>query len=594
MPAKGWSASGGENYTIAENVPEDINKELAEYPEFLRQLLFNRGIETKEKAEKFLNPSYEEDLHDPFLLLGMDKAVKRILEAVEKGEEIIVYGDYDCDGIPGSVILHDFFKKIGYENFEVYIPDRHKEGYGLHKHAIEQFSKEDVKLLITVDLGITNVDEVEFANSLGIDVIITDHHLPGPTLPNAFAILNPKQEGDKYPFKELCGAGVAFKLVQALIKKIKEDFQLSTFNFQLPAEGWEKWLIDMAGLATLSDMVSLRGENRALAYFGLKVLRRNRRPGLEKLLQNLKINKYYLTEDDISFMINPRLNAASRMDSPRRAFDLLSTQDESAAGMLADHLTQINDQRKTLVATILRDVKRTLTKRDLSVQAGEKEVIVIGNPKWRLGVLGLVASRIVEEYGCPAFVWCKENGCIKGSCRSDGSVNLVEMMRETKDGTLLDFGGHELAGGFSVSHDKIHFLEDELIDVYRKTKRETHETNDNLVIDRKLSLDDVTMENYKLIEKLAPFGMDNPKPIFLFEGVEIAAVKKFGKDKNHLEVSFRKEDGNPVKAISFFKQPDSFSVSLEPECRVNLVANLEKNTFHYRTELRLRIVDIFI
>ena len=571
-----------ENYSILDPIPENVEKELAKYPELLQQLLFSRGITMKKEAEKFLNPSYEEDLHDPFLMLGMDKAVERILKAVEDKEKIVIYGDYDCDGIPGSVILHDFFKKIGYENFEVYIPDRHDEGYGLHKKAIKKFGKEEVKLLITVDLGITGIKEVALANSLSIDVIITDHHLPGPDLPQAYVILNPNQKDDSYPFKGLCGAGVAFKLVQALIKKIR----ISDTEIQAPHEGWEKWLLDMAGLATLSDMVPLRDENRALAYFGLKVLRKNKRLGLQQLFRKMNINPFYVTEEDLTFMLAPRLNAASRMDSPMRAFELLSTTDEGEAGSLARHLTKINNQRKTLVATVLRDVKRTLSKRE------EKDVIVIGNPKWRLGILGLIASRLVDEHQKPAFVWCKENGDIKGSCRSDGSVNVVTMMRETKDGTLLEYGGHESAGGFSVSHEKIHLLEDELIDVYQKTKRETCETNNELIIDRKLLLDDVTMKNYALIEQLAPFGIDNPKPTFLFEGLEIDSVKTFGKDKNHLEISFKKQNNGTIRAIRFFTNEKSFNVPLEKGNLINLVANFEKSMFRNRPELRLRIVDI--
>src|SRR3989338_4443283 len=381
--------------------------------ELLNLLLERRGIKSPEEKEKFLNPDYERDIYDPFLILNMERAVERILRGMKNNEHIVIYGDYDCDGIPGSVILHDLFKKIEYENFSVYIPDRHEEGYGLHKEAVEKFKNDGVNLIITVDLGTVNFAEVALAESFGIDVIITDHHLIQENLPRAYAILNPKREG--YPEKMLCGAGVAFKLVQAFIKKYGEYFKIHY--------GWEKWLLDLAGLATLSDMVPLLGENRTIAYFGMKVLQKNRRPGLQKLFNKLNIDTRYLAEDDITFMVAPRLNAASLMDSPRKAFELLASTDEAEAGALADHLSKINDERKILVALTMKEIKQTLSKRE------EKSVIVIGNPKWRVGVLGLIASKIAEEYKRPAFVWGMEGGeTIKGSCRSDGSVNLVEMM----------------------------------------------------------------------------------------------------------------------------------------------------------------------
>ncbi len=294
--------------------------------DLLDRLLDLRGISSEDRPS-FLSPSYEEHLHDPFLMSDMEKAVDRILLAMKNDEHIVVYSDYDADGIPGGVILHDFFVKAGYSNFENYIPHRHDEGYGLHMDAVEQFVKNGAKLIITVDLGITAVEEVAFAQKNGVDVIVTDHHLPQENVPKAFAILNPKKKGDEYPFKELCGAGVAFKLVQGLIKKIPE----------LQNTGWEKWLLDMAGLATLSDMVPLVGENRVLAFYGMKVLQQTKRAGLQHLLKKMKIDPKYLVEDDITFMLTPRLNAASRMDSPQRAFEVLSERDPIKAAEIADH-----------------------------------------------------------------------------------------------------------------------------------------------------------------------------------------------------------------------------------------------------------------
>lgn len=550
------------------------------HAELLEILLKNRGISVSD-ADKFLNPNYETDIYDPYLLKDMERACVRIFEAVEAKEKIVVYSDYDCDGIPAAVIMHDFFTKIGYDNFQVYIPDRHLEGYGLNKEAVDEFIKTDVKLVITFDLGITAVDEVATATANGIDVIITDHHLPHEHIPKAYAIINPKQSDCSYPDDMLCGAGLAFKLVQGLIKKYGEYWNISA--------GWEKWLLDMAGLATIADQVPLLHENRVLAYYGLKVLQKARRPGLAELLKKANVDPKNIIEDDVGFTIAPKLNAASRMDSPMRAFELLSTADLVQAKTLASHLDKINTERKTIVAHIMKDVKHKMQTRE------EKNIIVIGNPDWRVGVLGLVASKIAEEYKKPVFVWGQEGSdTIRGSCRTWGSVNVVELMTGLPENTLLEFGGHVGAGGFAVSHSEVHFLEERLNSVHSNilsNKTEDVEENSNTyMIDASINLDDVNNENYKVIEKMAPFGMGNPKPIFKFENVQIAALKEFGKEKNHLELVFLDSRKRAVKAIAFFKTRETFK--LNEGDMINLLATFEKSFFAGRTELRLRIVDI--
>ncbi|MCX6755193.1 MAG: single-stranded-DNA-specific exonuclease RecJ, partial [Candidatus Nomurabacteria bacterium] len=479
--------------------------------ELLDKLLEKRGLHTKEDKESFLNPNYERDILDPFLMRDMDKSCERILSAIQKKEKILIYADYDCDGIPGAVILSDLFDKLNYKNFDVYIPQRNSEGYGLNTESVERMKEDGVKVLITIDLGITAIEEVADAQKHGIDVIVTDHHLPHAEIPKAFAILNPKC--DEYPEKMLCGAGVAFKLAQGVLKfqenafrrshSVLEEQDLSVRSEdsfkQFPKisipDGWDKWLLDMAGLATLSDMVPLLGENRAIAYFGMKVLKKSPRPGLKALLRKTKIAQEYLTEDDIGFMITPRLNAASRMDDPRRAFELLATKDVAEGETLANHLSNINDERKNLVKSIMRDINKKFEKRE------HTEVIVIGNPAWKVGVLGLIAGKITDEYKRPAFVWGRdENDVIKGSCRSDGSVSVVELMTETKE-HFTEFGGHEGAGGFSVHNDKIHFLENALCESFVKLtptllplgKGEVPTAEG--VYDLKLTLDDVTLQN---------------------------------------------------------------------------------------------------
>jgi len=547
------------------------------HTDLLDLLLTNRGIKSGDR-EKFLNPSYEDGLYDPFLMKDMERAVVRIFEAIEGKEKILIYSDYDCDGIPASVIMHDFFQKIGYENFSIYIPDRHDEGYGLHLDAIDQFIETDIKLLITFDLGITAVEEVARAQAAGIDVIITDHHLPQEEIPRAYAILNPKQTGCDYPDKMLCGAGVAFKLIQALIKKYGEYWKINN--------GWEKWLLDMAGVATLSDQVPLLDENRVLAYYGLKVLRKGHRMGLVELFKKAGVDITKLSEEDITFTLTPRINAASRMADPMKAYEMLSTTNPSEARTLSDHLVKINDERKIMVAHIMKDVKNVLKKRE------EKSLIVIGNPAWRIGILGLIASKITEEYKKPVFVWGNDgNGDIRGSCRGWGGINLVEIMASLPENSLIEFGGHKNAGGFSVSHEEIHFLEERLLKVFDENTEVVEEIKD-YNIDANITIDDVTTNNYSVIEKLAPFGAGNPKPTFLFKGLKIFAIKEFGKEKNHLELAFKNSRGGQIKAISFFKTRNSFEPMLEEGESINLVATFEKNNFGGRSELRLRIVDI--
>ncbi|NCU28298.1 MAG: single-stranded-DNA-specific exonuclease RecJ [Candidatus Moranbacteria bacterium] len=568
------------------------------HEELLEILLNNRGIEIKDR-EKFLNPSYEDHLNDPFLLKGMETSVVRFFEAVSNNQKIVIYSDYDADGIPAAVILHDFLKKINYENFSVYIPHRHDEGYGLHADAIEEFVKDKVNLLITLDLGITAKDEIAQAKIGEIDTIVIDHHLPQESLPSAYAIIDPKVEldeklnrnQDKIPTDPesedsssmLCGAGLTFKFVQALISKYGEYWNIK--------DGWEKWLLDMAGVATIADQVPLLGENRVLAFFGLKVLKKTKRDGLKELFVKSGVSISNITEEDVSFTLAPRINVASRMANPMLAFELLSTEDKVKAKTLADLLDKINGDRKHIVAQIMKEVKATLNKRFENEDYINQPFIVIGNPKWHVGVLGLIASKITEEYKKTVFVWGGEEDIIRGSCRSYGEINLVEIMSQLPDGALTEFGGHKGAGGFSAGREEIVLLEEKLKNIFSDTQNK--EELEEQMIDAKISIDDVTEDNYKVIEKMAPFGMGNPKPIFMLENLEIFEVKEFGKEKNHLELSFKNTRGKIIKAISFFKTRNDYEgVNLASGNKICLIANFEKNNFMGREELRMRIVDI--
>ncbi len=538
------------------------------FPEINELMLKERGISESEK-ELFFKPDYSR-LHDPLLLPDMEKARDRVIEAVKGNEHIVVFSDYDADGIPGAVVLSDFFNLIGYNNVSFYIPHRHDEGFGLNLESMDECASRGAKLLLTIDCGTADAKEVTRANELGMEVIITDHHEPPDELPKAYAIVNPKLKGSTYPFKGLCGSGVAFKLVQAIL--VKESFGTKP--------GMEKWSLDMVGIATLSDMVPLVDENRILAKFGLEVLRKSRRPGLAVLFKNLNLDRKNLTEDDVAFMITPRINAASRMGVPLDAFKLLSTQDLAEAEILATHLEKINNERKGVVASMVKEAKAHLSNRE-----NLGKVIVIGNPDWKPSLVGLVCNSLVEEYERPVFVYGRDgDGTLKGSCRSFNGYDLFVLMDKVKD-CFIECGGHAGAGGFSITLGNISTLEEKLSKALELLEGVSKNENAGLAI----SLTQVSEGLWQTVSAFAPFGVGNEKPIFKING-SIKSFKQFGKEANHLEVVLT--DGNrDIKAISFFATPASYKLeALSSACTLH--AHLEKSYFRNRPEIRLRIVDI--
>lgn len=536
------------------------------FPE-IEEILLKERCQDESERESFLNPDYS-SLHDPLLLPNMERARDRVIAAIQNNEHIVVFSDYDADGIPGAVVLSDFFKRAGHENVSFYIPHRHDEGFGLNLEAMDECKERGAALILTIDCGVADVEEVARANELGMDVIITDHHEPSEKLPEAYAIINPKLRESVYPFKELCGSAVAFKLVQAILAK--ESFGVKP--------GMEKWSLDMVGIATLSDMVPLVGENRILARFGLDVLRKSPRPGLAALFGKLKLDRKTLSEDDIAFMITPRINAASRMGVPYDAFLLLSTTDQVEAERLALHLEKINNERKGVVASMVKEAKSHLEKRE-----NIGKVIVVGNPEWKPSLAGLVCNSLVEAHQRPAFVWGRDgDGTIKGSCRSYNGYDLFKLMEAAKE-HFLEFGGHAGAGGFSVSLENIHTLEEKLSKALENLSFELEKENVGLPI----SLTDVSEGLWQTVSRFAPFGVGNEKPVFKITNVPIRSLRQFGKENNHLELSL----GNGVKAISFFSSPESYKLqATSSSC--TLYAHLEKSYFRNRPELRLRIVDI--
>lgn len=556
-------------------MPEAIQKEWSQYPLHLQQLLYNRGFADSNAIHSFLNPDYDTELHDPYLLHDMAIAVERILRAIEKQERIVVFSDYDSDGIPGAVIMHDFFTKIGYDNFAIKIPHRHYDGFGLSKKAVDEICGDSIPdVLITIDCGTSDVEAVAYAKEKGIDVIVTDHHEAPQVLPEAVAIVNPKL-GSTYPFTGLCGAGVAFKLVQAILQKN---------SFALPV-GYEKWWLDMVAIATIADMVPLLDENRVLAHYGLLVLRKSPRPGMQKLLRKQRVFQKYLTEDEIGFVIAPRINAASRMDTPEDAFWLLATKDEADAGGYVAHLEKLNTKRKAEVSTITKELHKKV-----AVTTPLPPVLVYGNPEWRPSLVGLAANKLAEEHNRPVFLWGRDgNEVYKGSCRSEGATSVVKIMEAVDAGVLTEFGGHHMSGGFSVSEAAIYSLSDSLVQAYNKMGEDCIVPQE-YTVDMEISLDDITDTFIKIQAQCAPFGCDNPKPLYLLRNQMPVRVECFGKGKEHTKLTF-KTTGLATEAIAFFTTPTQFNVEPKADTSLHFLAHVEQSYFMNRLQTRLRIVD---
>lgn len=535
-------------------------------------LLKERGLESATAQAAFLTPDYN-SLHAPELLHDMDTAVARIGAAIDTKEKIIIFSDYDCDGIPGAVVLYDFFTTIGFQAFSNVIPHRHYEGFGLSAAAVEKMHALGAKLIITIDCGTVDHEAIARAAELGIDVIVTDHHEPGPTLPAAVAIVNPKL--GNYPFPHLCGAGVVFKLVQALI---------NTGRYAV-LPGQEKWWLDMVGVATIADMVPLVGENRIFAHYGLTVLRKSRRPGLQQLLKKARIPQQHLTEEDIGFTIGPRVNAASRMDAPEHAFYLLTTKDEGEAGAYVERLEHLNNERKGVVATMTREIHGRL-KELVEIPP----VLVMGNPLWRPALVGLTANKLAEEYKRPVFLWGRDgNEVIKGSCRAGGGVSVVKLM-EAIPHLFHEYGGHHASGGFSVIDTYIHDLSNSLNQAY-VSLGDNAVVQSELVVAAELVLDDVFYLARTVLKELAPFGTGNEKPLFAFPRVAPLEVVAFGKAKEHTKLTFKTKNGI-LEAIAFFRTPVDFAVTPSTEVPLTLLGHIEESFFMGRRSVRLRIIDI--
>ena len=586
-------------WQINSKAPNDFIKQFPEYPALVLQLLFNRNIRDQSAIDEFFNPDYEEGLYDPFLMKGMKRAVERIFKAVRNKEKIIVFGDYDADGLTSAAVLVKILEALGARP-DVYIPDRAKEGYGLNLEAIRRFKELGVKLIITVDCGVSDFEEVELACQLGIEVIITDHHWVGEKLPRAFAILNPKQDDCQYPFKELAGVGVAYKLAQGLVYKLKacpeQSRRIKNEKLKIN-EGFEKWLLDLVAIGTVADCVPLVGENRILVKYGLIVLGKTQRIGLKTLMKNAGIinnNHLPLTTYEINFVIAPRLNAAGRMDHANHAYKLLISESLEEAKQLSEKLEEKNYQRQKITEKIVREVKSRLS--------GKEKIIFEGNENWPVGVVGLVASKLVDEANCPALIFSKGKKQSIGSGRSIHSFNLIEAISRCSK-HLCEFGGHRGAAGFTLDNSKLVDFKDQLEAIAGEEIQ-----SENLVpvinIDAEINSEDINWNIYDQIAKFSPFGEGNPKPLFLVRNLKISQMRIVGNGGKHLKLKLTAQrGGNGNIAVSsqdsLQKTFDAIGFSfggcikkINQGDLVDVVFELIADEWNGMRQLQLKIIDL--
>ena len=536
-------------------------------PPLAALVLCARGCETPEAAAAFLQHDTSL-LHDPFLMKDMDRAVARVRQAIDQGEVICVYGDYDVDGITSTCLLTSFLAEEGAQVLP-YVPNRLTEGYSLNPAALEQLRQQGVSLIITVDCGITNVEETTWAKDLGIDVVITDHHECKEILPDAVAVVNPHRPDCPYPFDMLAGVGVAFKLALALTPPERRLQTMAAY-------------CDLAAIGTVADVMELRSENRAIVSLGLERLNTHCRPGLEALIQEAGQANKPLTAGSISFSLAPRINAAGRMGCPELAVRLLLTGDELQAGIYAKQLCALNRDRQAVELAIFETCQDYLTRNPQAAQGA----IVLAGTNWHQGVVGIVASRLAERYQVPAFMICLEDGCGKGSCRSWGQFNLFQALEQCSD-LLEGFGGHDLAAGFTISEDQIPAFRTKMSRLAARWRGE-HPSDSALTVDVLLpdtSL--ITEQNVQSLSILEPHGAGNPSPIFALEDVTVAGFSRVGGGR-HTRLQLRK-GGALFDGIFFSTTPEDAQLSLGG--KLDVAFTLQINDFRGHRTVQLQLTD---
>lgn len=566
------------NWHVAETISNEVIGSFLEIDPVLLQLLWNRNLKDQSSIDEFISPDWSLNVHDPYLFKDMTKAVERIYETIGSKEVIGVFGDYDADGVCASVILVSTLKKLG-AKVEIYLPHREKEGYGLNLEAIRYFKERGVSLLITCDCGIANVTQIEYANELSINVIITDHHQAQAVLPASFAILHPSIENETYPFKLLSGGGVAFKLVQGLLR-----YSGCHLN-ETDREAHEKWLTDLVAVSTIADMVKLIGENRTLVTYGLKTLKKTRNLGLSKLIDVSGIIKDRMDSYSVSWQIAPRINAAGRMDHANSAYSLLITENSVEADELARSINLTNTERQRVTDEMMTDALAQIG--DISKNT---YLIHAFNANWSLGLVGLVAGKLVQKYNRPALVMCQMGDKIFGSGRSGvGNFDLAQSLAKCAD-LLLSFGGHKEAAGFSLNKDQLETFLDEFT---KLTKKDLHnkDLTPVLYIDKVLDFNDISWQVADQVQVLEPFGQGNPKPHFASFNAVITAVQPVGTLGQHLRLELEQNDTR--HKFIWFKTSDE-GLGLNVGDIIDVVYDIGINEWNGYKSLELKIIDVLI
>jgi single-stranded-DNA-specific exonuclease len=576
-------------WVVKEKVDQDIVLELSRalnISTLLATLLAQRGVTNFNEAKTFFRPKLLQ-LHDPFLMKDMDKAIDRIETAITNHEKILVYGDYDVDGTTAVSLVYTFLKSI-YKDIDFYIPDRYSEGYGISKAGVDFAYENNFALVIALDCGIKAVGNITYAASLGVDFIVVDHHRPGDVLPQASAILDPKQADCNYPYKELSGCGLGFKLVQAFSKRNA-----------LPFKPLEKFL-DLVVVSIASDIVPITGENRILAYYGLKLINSNPRPAFTAILHYSNIKKKpdfsfvdeefvfnrKLTISDLVFLIGPRINAAGRMESGKNSVELLISNTIEVAIERAQQINQFNTERRNLDMQITQHALEIISQDQLN--SGKKATIVY-HPDWHKGVLGIVASRMTESYYRPTIVLTKSNGLITGSARSVKDFDIYNAIDHCYD-LLEHFGGHKYAAGLSIKPENFDAFRDRFEEIVSETI-EDHMLIPEIEIDAKIKLNNISTNFYKILRQFAPFGPENMSPTFMSEGVVDTGYACIV-GKNHLKLSVIHPDisGFPVSGIAF-QQGDKLPI-IQSGKHFSICYHIEENEWNGHVSLQLNIKDI--
>jgi single-stranded-DNA-specific exonuclease len=545
---------------------ELLEKELKITP-LVASMLINRGLDTPDSARYFLYG--QEQFHDPYLLKGMDIAVSRIQEAIDKQEPILIFGDYDADGVSSTTVLMITLKELG-ANVQFYIPNRFTEGYGPNEPAFRYAAEIGIKLIITVDTGISAIHEANVAKELGIDLIITDHHEPGPVLPEALAIIHPKLPGSNYPFRELAGVGVAFKVAHALYGKLPEH------------------LFEIAVIGTIADLVSLKDENRLIAKKGLEKLKVTKNIGLKAIFKLAGVQPQSINEETVGFTLAPRINAVGRLENADMAVELLLTEDPIEAEAMASEMDALNRTRQSIVNEITTEAIEEVEKH---FPITTNSVLVIGKEGWNAGVIGIVASRLVEKFYRPTIVlsFDKEKGLAKGSARSIAGFDLFKNLSTCRD-ILPHFGGHPMAAGMTLNLEDVAELRSRLNELANEQLTE-EDFVPVTALDHEINLEEVNLSVLEELNLLSPFGMDNPKPKVLINGVQITSMRKIGSEQNHLKVLVN-ENGVNLDGIGFGL--GSLADQISPVAKISLIGELAINEWNNIRKPQIFIQDIAV